>query len=265
MQNTKMKTVTILLVWVILILTCKSPSEEKPLSTQNPNTELPSYNAVKIESAIIVDGKMDEPAWQDAMPATFNYYYRDEKPSDKQKSTFRLMWDEQHLFLFYQFEDKYLTAREVNRDGEPYLDDCAEIFLIPVPEALDTHFCFEVNIYKATNDILFFNDYYKGSNVGFKPFNPVVEIETTYLGTINDNSDIDTGWAMEMKIPISIFGFLANFEPLKPGNSWRFLAIRQERNEVEGSRRTTSTIFEMPKNFNDVHVPSHFGVLNFVQ
>lgn len=48
---------------------------------------------------------------------------------------------------------------------------------------------------------------------------------------------------MEMEIPISAFATTTKFEPVQKGNKWAFLAIRQERNEVEGQRRITSTIF----------------------
>ncbi len=249
----------------LVLLVFISCNNKPKITTNSESKELPTFKALKTNETIIIDGIMNEDNWSKTESAHFDYFYNDKKKDDKQKSTFRMLWDIDNLYIFYEFEDKYLTAKELNGDGQPYNDDCAEIFLIPVPQALDTHFCFEVNIYKAANDLIFFNNYYNGESVGLKTFNPDFEVEVTYDGTLNDNSDIDKGWTMEMKIPISVFGFLGEFEPVKKGNSWRFLAIRQERNEIEGARRVISTIFPMPDDFRGVHEPFHFGVLKFIE
>jgi hypothetical protein len=222
------------------------------------------FKVSKANEAIVVDGKMDEVAWSKTEARSFDYIYNVEKPSDHQKTTFRMLWDKKSLYLFYNFEDKYLTARETKRDGTPFLDDCAEIFIIPVPDSLDTHFGFEVNMYKAANDILYFNNYYKGNNVGLKSFNPDFKTAVTFNGTINDNSDEDKGWTMEMEIPLSVFGFLGEIVPVEKGNTWAFLAIRQDRNDLEGKRRVTSTIFPIYDIKKNVHQPNRFGLMEFV-
>ncbi|MCL7762494.1 carbohydrate-binding family 9-like protein [Polaribacter sp. Z014] len=226
--------------------------------------EPPIFKVSKTNEPIIIDGKMDEAIWSKTESRTFDFTYNDEKPSDKQKTTLRMLWDENNLYLFYELEDKYLNARETERDGAPYFDDCAEIFIIPTSESLDTHFCFEINLFKAVNDLLYFNDYYQGTNTALKTFNPDHQVEVVYNGTVNNNSDIDKGWTMELKIPLTTFGFLSKFEPVQEGNKWRFLAIRQERNEAEGERRITSTIFPIYDISKDVHQPDKFGLMEFV-
>ncbi|MGC6430013.1 MAG: carbohydrate-binding family 9-like protein [Jejuia sp.] len=253
----------IVLFYFLAFFSCKTETNPED-NSESIKESVSSFQALKTSDSINIDGLMNEEIWGMAQVAGFDYFYNDEKPSDKQKSTFRALWNDESLFFFYEFEDKYLTARETKRDGLPFLDDCAEVFLIPVPEALDTHFCFEINLNKAANDIIYFNNYYKENHVGFKPFNPEYKIEINYKGTINNNSDIDEGWTMELEIPISVFGFLADFEPVKTGNKWMFLALRQERNEVEGERRVTSTIFPFQDYKKDFHQPEEFGYLEFV-
>jgi len=226
--------------------------------------EQPVFKVSRSNESMVIDGKMDEAIWSKTESRTFDYMYRMEKPSDKQKTTFRMLWDDSNLYVFYQFEDKYLTARETKRDGVPYFDDCAEIFIIPVPDSLNTHIGYELNLYKASNDFIFFNNYYKGKDIALKPFNPDFKVEVTYQGTINDNSDLDTGWTMEMSIPLANFGFLGEFEPVKKGTKWAFLAIRQDRNDAEGDRRSTSTIFPIYDIEMSVHQPNRFGLMEFV-
>jgi len=215
-----MKSNSILLMVFPLCLSCFAiyGQNDKKLSLG----EQPIFNASKTEEGILVDGKMNEGAWSKTEARNLNYFYNIDDPNDQQQTTFRMLWDEKKLYLFYQMEDKYLTVRETQRDGEPYLDDCAEIFFITAADSLDTHFGYELNLNKASNDFIYFNNYYQGKDVVYKSFNPEFQVEVTYVGTINDNSDIDKGWTMEIAIPFSNFGELGSMVPIKEGTRWAF-------------------------------------------
>lgn len=226
--------------------------------------EQPVFKASRTIEAISVDGKMEEAIWQTTEARTLDYFYRVDQPDDDQKTTFRMLWDETYLYLFFDMEDKYLTARETQRDGQPYFDDCAEIFFITAPDSLDTHFGYELNLNKASNDFIYFNDFYKDKDLAFKQYNPDFEVEVTYRGSINDNSDIDVGWTMELAIPLSNFGVLGQVVPVETGNKWAFLAVRQDRNDAEGNRRSTSTIFPIYDISKNVHQANRFGLVEFV-
>ncbi len=223
------------------------------------------FKVGKAKSPITIDGKMDEPSWGKTESRSFDHFYNIDKPSDKQNTNFRMLWDDTHLYMFFECEDEFITAREKNRDGHPYLDDCAEIFLIPVPDSLDIHLGFELNLYKVANDFVFFNGFYEGKDIAYRVFNPDYEVEISVDGTINDNSDTDKGWAMEMAIPLKVFKGIDSFVPVKEGNKWAFLAVRQDRNDAEGNRRSTSTIFPIYDISKNVHQPNRFGLLEFVK
>ncbi len=227
--------------------------------------EQPVFNVLKTSESITVDGKMDEAIWQKTEARKIEYFYNTEKPDDDQKTIYRMLWDDENLYAFFQCSDKYLTARETKRDGQPYFDDCAEIFLIPAADSLDTHFGLELNLYKASNDFIYFNDYYDGKDAVFKTFDPTFEVEVTFDGTLNDNSDIDTGWTMEFKIPLGELGALAEIVPVQTGNQWAFLAIRQDRNDAEGNRRSTATLFPIYDISKNVHQANRFGWMKFVE
>ncbi len=222
------------------------------------------FKVSRANESIVIDGKMNETIWSKTEVRSFNYTYNKTKKDDEQKSSFRMLWDDKNLYVFFDFEDKYLTVRETKRDGAPFFDDCAEIFIIPVPEQLNTHFGFELNLNKASNDFIYFNNYYNNTNIALKSFNPDFKAEITYSGTVNDNSDIDKGWTMEMEIPLSVFGFLGEFVPVKKGNKWTLLGLRQDRNDAEGDRRSTSTLFPIADFSKNVHEPTDFGLMQFV-
>ncbi|MEC3905451.1 carbohydrate-binding family 9-like protein [Tamlana sp. 2201CG12-4] len=224
----------------------------------------PVYKAKKTKKKIIIDGKMSERVWEKTEARTLDFHYKTIKPTDKQNTTFRMLWDDETLYLFYESEDKYLTSSEKNRDGMPFLDDCAEFFVIPVPNSASMHFCFEINLYEAKNDVVFINNFHKGNNTVVKAFNPDYQVKVITNGTINDNSDIDQGWTMELAIPIEAFRGSTELYPLKKGTKWAFLALRQERNDLEIGRRVTSTIFPIYDISKDAHQPNMFGLVEFI-
>ncbi len=227
--------------------------------------EQPIFKVSGTTEPIIVDGKMGEKAWEKTEARKLNYFYRIDKPDDQQETVFRMLWDNENLYVFFDCKDQFITAREKNRDGEPFYDDCSEIFLIPVPDSLNMHLGFEINLYKASNDFIFFNNFYKGNNGLIKAFNPDFKVEVNVRGTVNDNSDIDQGWSMEMAIPLTTFKGVDTFCPVKNGTKWAFLAIRQDRNDATGNRRSTSTIFPIYDIGKGVHQPNRFGLMEFVE
>jgi len=226
--------------------------------------EEPSIEVLKAKTKIIVDGIANEAEWLKATAHPFNSFYAVEKTDVRQPSTFKMLWDDSHLYFLWQCTDKYITAREKDRDGQPYFDDCAEIFLIPTANKINMHFGYEVNLYDASNDFVFINNIYKNENFVVKAYNPHFEVASTVDGSINDNSDIDKGWSMEMAIPISVFHTNGPVTPIKAGAQWAFMAIRQDRNDAEGNRRSTSTIFPLSSKDQNVHNPDNFGLMEFV-
>ena len=83
-------------------------------------------------------------------------------------------------------------------------------------------------------------------------------------GTLNDNTDEDSEWIMEMAIPLKLFDGINTFSPVEPGNRWVIQAIRQDRNDATGNRRSRSTLFEVYPDNPNVHGPEDFGYSVFV-
>ena len=246
---------------VVLVLLSSSLSLFSQTQKELVIGEQPLYKVKRANGPITADGKMDEPSWKDAEVRSFDYFFRMDKPADEQKSKFRMLWDDTNLYLFYEFEDTSLTARETGYDGRPYLDDCAEFFCVPVPDSVYMHYGFEVNILKAKYDYIMLWQFDNGRNVFIPDYNPVYEVGVTYDGTINDDTDTDKGWTMEFVIPLHVFrGF--NIRNLN-GKQWAFQAVRQDRNKVDDRFRSTSTLFPTYDVRLDVHPPYRFGLMEF--
>jgi hypothetical protein len=223
--------------------------------------EQPVYKVSKTGRPFTADGKMDEPDWKKAEVQSLNYFFRSDKPADKQQSKFRMLWDDQNLYLFYEFEDSSLTSRETAYDARPYLDDCAEFFCLPVPDSLYMHYGFEVNVTLARYDYIMLWEFYNKRNFFLPDYNPEYQVGVTHNGTINNDKDRDKGWTMEFIIPLKVF---RNFPRPRVGSKWAFQAVRQDRNLVDDKFRSTSTLFPTYDVKKDVHPPNRFGLMEFV-
>ena len=53
----------------------------------------PVYKAAKARESMTIYGKMDEASWKNAEVVSFNYFYRADKPVEKQNTKFRMLWD----------------------------------------------------------------------------------------------------------------------------------------------------------------------------
>src|SRR5215203_5900151 len=225
----------------------------------------PVYKVARARETITVDGKMDEPAWKNAQVVSFDNFFRNDKPVDKQKTKFRMLWDSASIYLFYECEDTSLTVRETQPDARPYLDDCAEFFVVPIPDSVNMHFGFEVNLNlaKAAYDYIVLWKYYNNRTFFISGYNPTYKVEATNDGTINNDKDKDKGWKMEFQIPFSALNNFQYVSRPKPGVKWAFQAVRQDRNLVDDKFRSTSTLYPIYDIKLDVHQPARFGLMEF--
>ena len=223
----------------------------------------PVYKVARARQPITIDGKMDEAAWKNAESVSFDYFYRADKPVDKQTSKFRMLWDSVNVYLFFECEDTSLTVRETKPDGRPYLDDCAEFFVVPVPDSIYMHFGFEVNLTKAAYDYIVLWRYHNNRTFFISGYNPAFKVEATYDGTINNEKDRDKGWKMEFQIPFVALNNFQNVARPRPGVKWAFQAVRQDRNLVDDRFRSTSTLYPVYDIKLDVHQPNRFGLMEF--
>src|SRR4030042_45364 len=257
-EHLRLKTITTVLLFLLTGLPLFSQAEKQLVTGQQP-----VYKVSRARELITIDGKMDEPSWKNAEVQSFNYFYRGDKPVNKQNSEFRMMWDDVNLYLFYECEDTSLTARETNFDARPYLDDCAEFFCVPVPDSIYMHFGFEINITKAAYDYIVLWKYYNNRTIFIRSYNPEYKVEVTYDGTINNDKDKDKMWRMEFAIPFTAFSDFHFISRPKAGVRWAFQAVRQDRNYVDDRFRSTSTLFPIYDIRKDVHQPHRFGLMEF--
>ena len=228
------------------------------LSAQTPpaTASRARYQVKRATSRIQVDGKLDDKAWQvaDAIELIFPW---DSQTGAKQKTTVRLLWDDQNLYIGYDCEDADITAQFTERDDPTYRDDAVEAFLNPRPSQTDVYFGLEMNARAVLYDYVSI----KSAQYVLKRFNlQGVQLATSIDGTLNVRGDKDKGWTLEVAIP------WANFEELaaRPGVGAIWTATFNRWDGVEPDRRLSMWVDPQDRRPSPHH-PERFGELMFVK
>ena len=221
-----------------------------------PQAPIPRYEVKRATAPVSVDGKLDEAAWAAASAPVALQFLWDRQTGAKQKTSVRVVWDAQALYLGYEADDADITARFLQRDDPTYQDDAVEIFVNPDPKQEVVYYGFEMNARGVLYDYLNYN-----GRTFFKRWDATgIKIATTIRGTMNERTDTDTGWTLEASIPWANFEELSRRPPV-PGTVWNANFNRWD--GVQPARRMS--IWSDPQNAESwPHVPSRFGQLIFV-
>ena len=192
----------------------------------------------KASDPIVIDGVLEEPAWKDAATVEVKYVWGKVGEAREPWMIARYTWDDQYLYIGYETFDKNLVAlgsgemkgpkgnqREVCVIGHPTEKvDVVEFFL----SFGDPHFFWEIHHNAANNfsdiwcnvvdasqpihqSILFFDGIYFGTSAFMKDdpdagvrLQTAVKLKPKADGkpsTVNDPSDVDTGYVGELRLP----------------------------------------------------------------
>ena len=228
-------------------------------SGQARPAELPTYQVLRTNQGIQVDGRLDEADWQRAAPIAFVMPWSDLENEEPQSTTARLLWDDDNLYIIYECVDPYLHAEVTEHDGAVYQEDAVEIFAAPNAAVPGNYYGYEMNINGTLLDYIAF----RGGKERTKAIHPSwqsegVAIATTYDGTLNDHSDIDQSWILEIAIPLDNFRHLDGQIPPQDGDQWRVGL-----NRTKGYRGQFGLWSDTGTPQADFHRANRFGILTF--
>ena len=210
-----------------------------------------------VAGPIKIDGKLDEPAWQNAqMLEDFSVFWLKRKPKTATKA--RLLWDDQYLYFAAEMEDSDLYADVKERNGITWENDVFELFFKP---AADKRLYYEFQVNAANTQLeLFFPS--RGSG-GYRRAAPLtrlgMESAVALDGTLNNWEDQDRGWTVEGRIPWT--GFKAAGGKPEAGAKWRFALCRYDYSAAFEEPELSSTA---PLTQPSFHRYEDYGELTFV-
>jgi len=165
--------------------------------------DVPVYTAMKAGCPMVMDGFLDEPAWQQAQSVgdfKFQWY----ESGEKEQTEAKIVWDDERIYFAFKCNDKHIWADVRNQFGPVSRDDCCEAFIRPSPsgdESLD-YLNYEINCIGTR--LLGYHARSRDLNFSWKDVTGI-EIGRTLNGTCNDDDDIDEGWVLEFSVPFSHF------------------------------------------------------------
>src|SRR4051812_28723524 len=107
-------------LWLVA-LACASPVAGQTVHARPHPLPTPTVIAAARSGAIALDGRLDEPAWRDAVPATqFTQVIPNEGEAATQRTEIRVLFDDRFVYfgarLFDALGAAGVTARQVRRD-----------------------------------------------------------------------------------------------------------------------------------------------------
>jgi hypothetical protein len=217
---------------------------------------LPTYEVRRTAGPIVVDGRLDEPAWREA-PSAGDFHFNWWTSGEKEQTVAKLLWDDENLYAGYYCHDKHISADVVQRHGPVSRDDAVEIFVSPNPEKIRNYYGFEMNVIGTMLNFIR-ADWYHG------PFNSEpegVQLRTSFHGLpAKSDAPDDTHWTLEVAIPLKNFARDAAHTPPQEGDRWR-LNLNRAGGKTNAQYSTWSPVHTEKPNF---HVPESFGWVRFV-
>ena len=218
--------------------------------------EKPSYDILRTPEPIMIDGMLDEAAWEAAAPAG-DFHFNWWKSGEKEQTVAKILWDDVNLYIGYYCRDKHIAADVTRRHGPVSLDDCVEAFISPNPNKVRNYYGFEMNVIGTMLNFIR-GDWWRGGRFS----EPVgVRLWTSHYGrSLKVDSPDDDHWIIEVSIPFKNFEKDAAHTPPHDGDRWR-LNLNRSGGTTNAQYSTWSPVGTERPSF---HVPEDFGSVRFV-
>ncbi|UZR99875.1 carbohydrate-binding family 9-like protein [Chondrinema litorale] len=188
------------------------------LKDSNPE----SYWCYKTKGSLNIDGKLDESSWQDVeWSKAFVDIEGDKKPKPYFETKVKMLWDDEYLYIAAQLEETDVWATYDKRDMVIFHENDFEVFIDPDG---DTHeyYEFEINALGTFWDLMLVKPYRDGG-YGLNAWDIKGLKKGVFVdGTLNDGTDKDKSWTVELAFPWEVLKEAAPKES-KPtaGDYWR--------------------------------------------
>jgi transglutaminase-like putative cysteine protease/predicted esterase len=222
---------------------------------------------------IVVDGKLDDAAWADApWTADFVDIQGESKPKPRFRTRAKMLWDDDYLYIAAELQEPHVWATLTQHDSVIFQDPDFEVFINPKG---DTHsyYEFEMNALNTGWDLMLDKPYQDHGWANNAWDIPGLKTAVHVNGTLNQSSDTDQGWTVEIAFPWKVLAEHARHPgPPAEGEQWRIDFSR-----VEWQITTNGGVYRKvpdtpednwiwsPPGVVDMHRPEMWGLLQFTR
>lgn len=220
-----------------------------------------------------LDGRLDKPFWETAAWSDwFVDIEGDLRPAPALRTRMKMLWDDEALYIGVEMEEPHLWATLTERDSVIFHDNDIEVFLNPTNDRL-CYYEFEMNALNTVWDLFLPKPYRDGGQADNSWDIAGLRTAVHLDGTLNDPSDEDRGWSVEIAMPWAAFDrHPGGGGAPAPGETWKVNLSRVEWDleVVDGAYRKIAGRPEhnwvwSPMGLIDMHLPERWGVVRFVE
>jgi hypothetical protein len=228
------------------------------------------YSCARAGVPIRIDGKLDDDAWQDAQwTPWFVDIEGDAKPKPRFRTRAKMLWDDENFYVAAELEEPHVWATLTRHDSVIFHDNDFEVFLNPTGDSRN-YFEFEINALNTGWDLFLPRPYRQGGRADNGWEIPGLRTAVSIDGTINNPSDRDRGWTLEIAVPWTAFVSRSGIRRPKPGDVWRinFSRVEWQVDVVDGKYVKRPGLREdnwvwSPQGTINMHIPEHWGFVEF--
>lgn len=271
--------------------------ENRPKKYSFDGIKIADYLCLKTPRPIEIDGNLDKPVWKKAPKSSRFVDLVTGQPAFFD-TRIAALWDEHYFYLAFWVEEPDVRAELTERDSFIWLENDVEVFIAGPDcyyelqvnalgtiyevfyiwqDALQPGSFFdrpEFNLTRRNVDLLAgFQDasrcgrHPRGRRWAFMDWDfPGLKWAVRVDGTLNDSSDVDRGWTVELAFPWSGMEVLAQGRPLPPhdGDIWRMSFSRFEALQANGRKIEPSIGWALNAHgVYDSHLPELFSRVIF--
>ncbi len=172
-----------------------------------------------------------------------------------------MLWDDKYLYIAAELEEPEVKAVLTEHDSVIFKDNDFEVFLKPLPNSV-SYYEFEMNALNTGWDLFLAKPYRLGGTADNSWNIDGLRTAVRVQGTLNDPTDRDKGWTLEIAYPISAFHSRQEVPVPSNGTAWRINFSRVE--WKLGQPKEDNWVWS-PQGEVDMHIPERWGFLQFVR
>ncbi len=259
-----------------------------------PEDKVAHYTAYRVAAPPAIDGKLDEACWQ-AAPRSPRFVDLISGARAVHDTRAAVLWDDENLYVGFWIEEPHVAATLTERDSLIYTNNDVEVFIA----GQDAYYEFEINALGTIYEVFFiweeayarggyaqapefrrdhpqvlpfngvgFTTHPRGPRIGFWNWDfPGLRSAVHVDGTLNDDSDRDRGWTVELAFPWASMGWLAHGDgralPPRNGDTWRMDFSRFNQYRAAPPAEDSSGWAWSAHGVWDSHIPECFPFIHF--
>lgn len=246
--------------------------------TEGVSVNLPrKYKVSMLSLPLVVDGKLNELGWEKAgWTEDFVDIEGEKKPLPLYRTRVKMLYDDHYLYIGAELEEPHIWATISGDEKIIYHDNDFEVFIDPDGDG-KLYYELEINALGAKWDLLLTKPYKEGG-VYISSWEIAGLKKGVFSdGTLNDPSDSDRFWSVELALPWDVLRECApGRKRPSPGDTWRINFSRvqwrakvlngkyeKEKNPLTGRYFPEDNWVWSPQGVINMHQPGTWGFLEF--